>query len=259
MISRGTRVMLWNPEEKHLVLVDGEIKKLPGLGVLKTQRFIGKEWGERIDIGRKTYRMLKPSLEHAPDMIKRGPQIIQPHMGSLIAHYCDISCGNRVIEGGAGSGIMSMILCRAVGTTGKVYTYEIRDDHLRLARSNVAKLGMRDIWEPVQGDVTSDVKEKEVDVFVVDIPEPWEALEMADQCLKNGGRFAAYVPTMNQLQRVYLEMKAMGFIAMKSFENLHRDLVISEDGTRPSFEMLGHTGYVVVGFKGYHEYESKNP
>ncbi len=247
--------MLWNPGEKHIVIVDGDIKKIPNLGVVKTQRFIGREWGECIKIGSKTYWILEPSLEHAPDLIKRGPQIIQPHMGSLIAHYCNISCGSRVIEGGAGTGIMSAILCRAVGPTGSVYTYEIREDHLRLARSNIAKLGMLDIWVPVKGDVTSDVKETDADVFVVDIPEPWDALEMANKCLKKGGFFAAYVPTTNQLQQVYLKMKNMGYVAMKAFENLHRDLVVSEDGTRPSFEMLGHTGYVVVGYKGEYSEE----
>ncbi len=250
MISLGTRVMLWDREEKYVLLVNGEVQKIPGLGVVNTQRFTERDWGDVMDMGRKSFRLLKPRLEDVPELIKRGPQIIQPHVGALIAHHCDISCGQKVIEGGAGSGVMSASLCRAVGPAGKVYTYEIREEHLKLATSNMAKLGNRGNWIPIHGDVTRDVSERDVDVFVVDIPEPWNALGMASVCLKKGGYFAAYVPTVNQLQRVYLEMAEHDIMAIKAFENIHRDIVVSESGVRPSFEILGHTGYVAVGLKG---------
>ncbi len=241
--------MLWNAEEKILVVVDGEVKRIPGLGVVNTEKLVGSRWGDEISFGSKSYRMLQPSLEHAPELIKRGPQIIRPYMGSLIIHNCDISCGDIVVEGGAGSGMMSAMLCNAVGSTGKVHTYELRDDHLRLAKSNIALLGLQDRWSPIRGDVTKDVKERDVDAFVVDIPEPWETLKMAHICLKDGGYLAAYIPSVNQMERVYLQMCENGFADVRAFESIMRNMVVSEGATRPSFDMLGHAGYVVIGRK----------
>ncbi len=249
MIRIDDRIMLWNTDEKILLIADGEVRRIPGLGVVDTGKLVGDEWGDEVSFGSKSYRMLQLSLEHAPDLIKRGPQIIQPYMGSLIVHNCDISCGHRVIEGGAGSGMMSAVLCSAVGSAGKVSTYELRDDHLRLAKSNISLLGLTDNWDPIKGDVTKDVEERDVDAFVVDIPEPWGALEMAYTALKNGGSFASYIPSMNQMERVHVAMRKNGFADVRAFENIRREMVVGEGVTRPSFEMLGHTGYVVVGRK----------
>lgn len=242
-------MMLWNPAEKILIIADGEVKRISGLGVVDTAKLIGSKWGDEISFGSKSYRMLQISLEHAPELIKRGPQIIRPHMGSLIVHNCDVSCGDIVVEGGAGSGMMSAILNRAVGSEGRVHTYELREDHLRLARSNISLLGLQDTWYPVIGDVTKDVEEKDVDAFILDIPEPWEALEMAHSCLKNGGHIAAYIPSMNQMEKVYVDMRDNGFADVRAFENIRRDMSVGKGNTRPAFEMLGHTGYVVFGRK----------
>ena len=241
--------MLFNDSEKYLVVADGEVKKIPGLGVVDTDKLMGRPWGVEVAFGSRIFLLLQPDLDNTPDIIKRGPQIIRPYMGALIVHRCDISCGDVVVEGGAGSGMMSTVLCRAVGTEGRVHTYEIREDHLRLARSNIELLGFHENWNPVLGDVCKDVEERDADAFVVDIPEPWLALDMVLATLKNGGHFAAYIPSMNQMERVHVEMQKAGFADVRAFENIQREMVVSEGTTRPSFEMLGHAGYVVVGRK----------
>lgn len=246
MIAKGTSVMLWSREEKYMVTVDGEPVRLQGLGVVNTDRFLKMSWGEEIEIGPKVFRLLRPTLEHAPELFKRGPQIIQPHMASLIVHHCEIHCGDTVVEGGAGSGMLSAVLCRAVGGTGKVCTYEIREDHLKIAKSNLNMLQGTEVWSPSLGDVTKDVKERDVDAFVVDIPEPWGALDMVEYALKEGSYFASYVPSVNQMEKIYKEMEKRNFSDLRAFESFHRDMVVGK-GTRPSFDMRGHMGYVVVG------------
>ena len=45
--------------------------------------------------------------------------------------------GARVLESGVGSGALTLALLRAVGSTGHVTGYEIRDDFARRARTNV--------------------------------------------------------------------------------------------------------------------------
>ena len=43
--------------------------------------------------------------------------------------------------------------------------------------------------------------------------------------------------------------KKHSFIEVKTIENIQRNMVISEQGTRPSFKMLGHTGYLTFARK----------
>jgi len=44
-------------------------------------------------------------------------------------------------------------------------------------------------------------------------------------------------------------MQKCGFGRTKTFETLQRELVVKDTGTRPSHEMLGHTGYTTVARK----------
>ncbi|MFW6176450.1 MAG: tRNA (adenine-N1)-methyltransferase [Thermoplasmatota archaeon] len=249
MVQTGDIVVLWNENEMQLCKVDGQTKKISGIGIVDTDRFIEAEWGESVELGINEYRLLKPAIDDIPDLIKREAQIVQPRMGALITHHCNICCGDTVVEGGAGSGVLSSVLLDKVGPKGKVFTYELRKDFLKIARSNLIKLDMAESWVGKEGDVTKDVEEKDVDAFIVDIPKPWTALDMADECLKNGGYFAGYMPSTNQLEKTVREMRSHNYIDIKSFESIERKMEVSEKGIRPSFDILGHAGYVAVGIK----------
>ncbi|MFO7992370.1 MAG: tRNA (adenine-N1)-methyltransferase [Thermoplasmata archaeon] len=249
MIKKGDTLVVWHPDRSILIEVDGEVKKIKGLGVVDTSKLIGSDYGEKVRYGRNEYVLLQPAVKDISDFLKRRAQVILPRIGAQILLHADISCGDRVVEGGAGSGFLSAVLCQAVGPEGKVYTYELREEHLKVAKKNIERLGFGDRWSSVLGDVTSDVKQTDIDAFIVDIPEPWEALDMAELSLKNGGFFVSYIPTTNQLERIYTEMENEGFVDIKAFENLEREIKVKEGAVRPSFDMLGHTGYVVVGRK----------
>ncbi|MBS3816665.1 MAG: methyltransferase domain-containing protein [Candidatus Thermoplasmatota archaeon] len=249
MIEEGTRVILWKKDDSTLIEVDGETKKISGIGVVDTERFIGKEWGSVVELGREEYRLFRPAIRDAPEFFERDAQVILPRVAVKIALYCDISNGKKVVEGGAGSGMLSTVLLNEVGPEGQVITYELRKDFIKTAEANLERLDLTDRWRAIHGDVTEDVKEEKVDAFVVDIPEAWEAVKMAKETLKNGGFFAAYIPSTNQLKKTVKEMRKHDFTDIKSFESLEREMVVREKGVRPSFDMLGHTGYVAVGRK----------
>jgi len=249
MIEKGEIVELWTRNEKLLCRADGETKKIPGIGVINTERIIGAEWGEKLDLGKKSYYLFQPSIKDIPDLIDRGAQIVLPRIGGLISTYCDLTCGRRVVEGGAGSGALTAVLCQMVRPKGEVITYEKNKSSIKKARKNLKKLDLDEVSTIKQGDVTKSVEEKEIDAFILDIPEPWRAVEMGKDTLKNGGFFASYIPTMNQLERVTKKLKAQNYIDIKTFENLERDVVVKEGAVRPSYDMLGHTGYVVIARK----------
>lgn len=249
MIKKGDKIILYSENDTKVIHVDGEIKRVSGIGVIDTSRFIDKEYGSRMQLGRKSYFLLYPTLKDMPELYERKAQVILPHIGAQIALHCDISNGDKVVEGGAGSGFLSSVLLRAVEPDGEVITYEIREDFKEVAERNIEKFDLKGNWTAKLGDVTKDVKETEVDAFIIDIPEPWKALKMAEKSLKKGGYFASYVPTTNQLERIVKDMRDNNYIAIKSFETLEREMVVNEGGVRPSYTMLGHTGYVTVGIR----------
>jgi tRNA (adenine57-N1/adenine58-N1)-methyltransferase len=45
------------------------------------------------------------------------------------------------------------------------------------------------------------------------------------------------------------EIAKYTFIECKTYENIQREMIVSKHGTRPSFEMLGHTGYLTFARK----------
>lgn len=58
MIQKGEKVILWKKNWMTLIDLDGDTKKITGIGILDTERIIGKEWGSVIDLGRDQYSLL---------------------------------------------------------------------------------------------------------------------------------------------------------------------------------------------------------
>jgi tRNA (adenine57-N1/adenine58-N1)-methyltransferase len=57
----------------------------------------------------------------------------------------------------------------------------------------------------------------------------------------------AYTPTYNQLERTVRTMREIGLDEVQALEVIERALHVGEGGTRPSFDMLGHTGFLSAG------------
>ena len=101
----------------------------------------------------------------------------------------------------------------------------------------------------INKDVTEEIKEKDLDAIILDIPNPWDAISHAYKSLKPGGYICTYSPLISQVENTVKEIKKHKFIEVKTFENIQREMIVSEHGTRPSFEMLGHTGYLTFARK----------
>ena len=67
--------------------------------------------------------------------------------------------------------------------------------------------------------------------------------------MKPGGYLCAYSPLSSQVEKTVKEIKKYSFIEIKTIENIQRKMVVSENGMRPSFDMLGHTGYLTFARK----------
>ena len=237
-------VLIDEKGKKILIDISGETTKFKGVGVLNPASLVGKDYGVQVDIGTKRFWVLAPSLLDKLQSLRRRAQIILPRDASHIVMNCGIESGQRVLEGGIGSGSLTIALATAVAPTGQVISYDVRQDFIDHALMNIKCAGLDHLVLAKLQDVTKGIDEVDLDAVVVDIPNPWDAVEAAWKVLKIGGYFCSYSPLVSQVEKTVDALKRFGFIEVRTVENLQREMVVGTQGTRPSFDMLGHTGYL---------------
>jgi tRNA (adenine57-N1/adenine58-N1)-methyltransferase len=248
MIDEGTRVLLVDEGgKKYTVKLEKRMLDVRGLGVVDGDALCGASFGQELRIGSKVLTVLRPSVKDILSIMERRAQIIIPKDSFSIPLHLDLGCGCQVIEGGVGSGGLTVVLLKAVGPQGKVFSYDNRGDLADVARKNVEMSGLGVAWDLKIQDVCTADLAKDVDAAVLDIPNPWDALDNVIRSLRAGGHIGCYVPNANQLEKVVNRMRELGLDEITAFETLQREMVVHEGGVRPSFDMLGHTGYLAFG------------
>lgn len=218
-------------------------------GTLPHAALLGHEEGTRVETASGMVLIaFRPRFADYALKMKRGAQVVYPKDLGPIVTYADIFPGARVIEAGTGSGALTIALCRAVGSEGRVVSFETRDEHRDQAVRNIEgffgelppQLELRD------GDV-ADVDPKErFDRCVLDLPEPWAPLEALGTVLEPGGVLCSYLPTTVQMQELVLAFPDRGFLHLETFEVLRRGWHVTERSVRPDHRMVGHTGFLTV-------------
>lgn len=234
---------------KIIVDTASKIDRIKGVGVLDPSTLAGKEYGKQLEIGNKKFWILAPSLQDKLQGLNRLAQIILPRDAAHILMNCSIESGQTVLEAGIGSGSLTIALATAVAPNGKVISYDIREDFIEHAMKNIKKAGLEQYVKAKLKDVTKKIDEKDLDAVILDIPNPWNAVKHAWKALKIGGYFCSYSPLISQVEKTVKELEKNSFIEMKTFENIQREMIVSPHGTRPSFDMLGHTGYLTFARK----------
>lgn len=234
---------------KHITTAARGMVDVRGLGILDGDVLCDSDWGDTISVGGRTLVLVRPDISDMLELIERKAQIMMPKDSYQMPQRLGISAGCRVIEAGVGSGALALVLIGAVAPTGKVFSYEVREDHAAIARRNVSMSTHSECWELKMDDVCAANLEKDVDAVVLDMPNPWDAMANCCASLRPGGRICAYVPNMNQLENTVRSMEASGLAEVFSFEILQREIVVHQGGVRPSSEMIGHTGYLIFGRK----------
>ncbi|MBN2066309.1 MAG: tRNA (adenine-N1)-methyltransferase [Candidatus Thermoplasmatota archaeon] len=249
-VKKGEVVTLIDEQfKKYLVNVSGTTDKYKGIGVFDPASLVGKTYGSRIEIGNKQFWLLTPSLQDKLQGLKRRAQIILPRDAAQIIMHCSIESGHRVLEAGIGSGSLTIALATAVAPTGKVISYDNREDFIAHALTNLQIANLASYVITKHQDVTEGIDEKNLDAIILDIPNPWEAVTHVWNVLKPGGYFCSYSPLTSQVEQTVAAVQQHPFIEVMTLENIQREMVVSSHGMRPKFDMLGHTGYLTFARK----------
>jgi tRNA (adenine57-N1/adenine58-N1)-methyltransferase len=235
--------------KRHLVVLRPGQAFHTDRGWLSHDTLVGAAEGAtvRTSLGSR-YLALRPTLGEYVLEMPRGAQVIYPKDLAVMAFFADVGPGQTVVEAGLGSGALAMTLLRAVGPTGRVVSYETREEFARRARRNIeARLGP-DVPHTVRlQDIYAGLEERGVDRLLLDLPEPWRLVDLAAEALRSGGVFCAYVPTIIQSRETHEALaRHPAFALPETLETLLRPWHIAGPSVRPAHRMVAHTGFITL-------------
>lgn len=173
--------------------------------------------------------------------IKRGPATMtKKDIGYIIANT-GVDKESVVVDAGAGCGVSAMFLAKVVK---KVISYEINEEFYKTAQKNFEDLEIKNI-ELKKKDIYQGIDEKEADLIILDLPEPWHVIKHSEKTLKSGRFLVAYLPTTTQVEELIKAVEGSGFIQEKTIELIEREWHVEGKKVRPKSKMIGHTGFLV--------------
>jgi tRNA (adenine57-N1/adenine58-N1)-methyltransferase catalytic subunit len=219
-------------------------------GLVPHDELIGRTEGAAVRTNRNMeVTVLRPTREDFVLKMKRGAQVVYPKDQAMIVAAGDVRPGCTVVEAGAGSGALTLALLAAVGPTGRVISFEHREDHARIARRNVERFhaGTPDNWELETTDVVSGLAGRRAHRVVLDLLEPWAVVAAAGDALAPGGLLVTYTPTVPQVMRTTEALWADGrFSQVRTTETMVRGWDVDGLAVRPAHRMVAHTAFLTT-------------
>jgi len=241
-ITKDSLILLLGKEKNYLIK---PIKFSCEFGTTDLKKLIGKTFGRKIKIGKESFTVVKPNVIDFLKKAKRGPQVILPKDLGLIISITGCSPSWKVVDAGTGSGFLTLFL----GNLGcKVYSYEKEERFYNIAKKNLKNSGLENVVLK-NSDITKGIKEKNVDLITLDMKNPEKVIKRAFKALKSGGWIAIYSMHIEEVKRVFKELKKYDFTNLRIIENLHREWQSIKHFTRPKTYMLAHTGFLTFARK----------
>ncbi|MEM4637407.1 MAG: methyltransferase domain-containing protein [Candidatus Woesearchaeota archaeon] len=211
---------------------DGVFKKedLKKTGIIKSSK--GKE-----------FYVIDASFIDSYKGIKKTSQTIPLKDLGFILAETGIDKSSIVIDAGSGSGGAACFFARYVK---KVYSFDINQKNIEQSKRNAEYFGLNNI-EFKEIDVYKEIPVKNADMVLLDLPEPWKALNTANMAIKSGGFIVTYCPQITQAQKFINE--SLNLLHIKIVEIIERDWNISGLIVKPKSLSNIHSGFIIISRK----------
>jgi tRNA (adenine57-N1/adenine58-N1)-methyltransferase catalytic subunit len=187
------------------------------------------------------FTVLTPTFLDLYRRLERGPQLMMLKDLGVIAAETGMGQESVVGDAGTGTGAAAIYFARIAK---HVFSYDIVPEHNELGKRNAAMLAMNNITFAVH-DVYESIPNEGFDVFVLDNPEPWNALKSYDS-IKIGGWIVGYLPSINQAAAFANAIQEDSrWQYRKTVELIEREWAVKGLRVRPSSDAIGHTGFLV--------------
>jgi tRNA (adenine57-N1/adenine58-N1)-methyltransferase len=249
-------------ETREYLLRPGETLETD-LGVLEVPADVrpGDTVATHLDERFTVRRLRGPDLFHHFE--RTGAPMVPRDIG-LVMGETGVGAGDRVLDAGTGTGVLSAYLARA---GARVTTYEQDPEFAEVARDNMAMAGVADAVEVRTGDVTDDldaligdggsaeggdasgsgVTAAGFDVVTLDTADAPAVAARADKLLVPGGYLAVYAPFVEGSREAATAAREAGLVDVTTHETIQREFTYSDRGSRPDTAPVGHTGFLTVG------------
>ena len=250
-IQNGDNVLLYlNPRRTYLVRAEKGKSLHTHKGFVPYDSVIGKEYGTKTtsNLGVE-FVALRPFLKDFIFKTQRRTQILYPKDIALIVMFSGIGPGSKVVEAGTGAGALTMALAHYVKPTGRVYSYEIREEFIKTALKNLEKASVGRLVEVKNKDITQGIAETNIDAVILDLATPWLVVPHAHSALKGSGAVVSFSPTIDQSVKTVEALRESEFVDVETVEAFLRGMQIERGKTRPETLMTAHTGYITFARK----------
>ena len=231
------RIRQMDSFERHIISTDKDFNF--GAGILKKED-MNKEG--LIKVQKHDVFIFDANFNDEYSKLIRGAQTITKKDIGPIITKTGITKDSVVIDAGAGSGGLSTYLSSIVK---RVDSYDILEKNIEIVEKNIKKLNLNNITVEKKDIYKEELfKEKEYDVFTLDVPEPWRAWMTAKKVLKLGGYLAVYTPNIIQARKTIMN-KPENFFHEETIEIIEREWTITDKISRPKTKDFSHTAFLV--------------
>lgn len=210
-------------------------------GIIPKKELKKKDGSKVLTNTKKEFVIFSPGFLDHYKRVERLPQMIPlKDIGCIIAKT-GINKKTKILDAGTGSGGLALFLATVAK---EVLSYDTNKEHIAIARRNAKFLGINNI-KIKEGDIYKGVKEKDFDVFTLDVPTPWNAIKTAENALKVGGFLVSYSPNITQVQNFVNAIKnSEHFSVIKTVEIMEREWRIDGQIVKPRSLDILHSGFL---------------
>jgi tRNA (adenine57-N1/adenine58-N1)-methyltransferase len=211
-------------------------------GVISTEDLQKKETVIKSSKGKEFFIFDANFMDSYKGIRKLAQTIPLKDLGFILAET-GINKDSVVVDMGAGSGGSACFLAQYAK---EVYTFDVEEKNLEQVRKNVEYFNLKNVIVQ-KADAYDVLPVENVDVVLLDLPEPWRAIHSVDKILKIGGLIAVYCPQVTQAQSFLNELvKTHEYSHIKSIEIIERDWKIEGQIVRPRSLSNIHSGFITI-------------